>query len=42
VTGGLIMKSGMAGPSLSLGAELGGLGAGYDLWSANARMNWPF
>jgi hypothetical protein len=42
VTGGLTMKSGLAGPSLSLGAELGGLGAGYDLWSANARMNWPF
>jgi hypothetical protein len=26
------MKSGLAGPSFSLGAELGGLGAGYDLW----------
>jgi len=42
VTTGLTMKSGLAGPSLSLGAELGGLGAGYDLWSANARVNWPF
>ena len=42
VTTGLTMKSGLAGPSLSLGAELGGLGAGYNLWSANARVNWPF
>ncbi len=30
------------GPSLSLGGELGGIGAGYDLWSANARIDWPF
>jgi hypothetical protein len=22
--------------------ELGGLGAGYEIWSANARVNWPF
>jgi hypothetical protein len=42
VTTGLTMKSGSAGPSLALGAELGGLGAGYDLWSANARVNWSF
>lgn len=33
---------GRAGPSLSLGGELGGLGAGYDIWSVNARANWPF
>jgi hypothetical protein len=30
------------GASLSLGGELGGLGAGYEVWSANARVNWPF
>jgi len=30
------------GPSLSLGGELGGIGAAYDLWSANARVDWPF
>jgi outer membrane autotransporter protein len=28
--------------TVSLGAELGGLGAGYDIWSAKARVNWPF
>ncbi len=27
---------------LSLGGELGGLGAGYEIWSANARVMWPF
>jgi hypothetical protein len=27
---------------LSLGGELGGLGAGYEIWSANARLSWPF
>jgi Autotransporter beta-domain len=42
VTGGATMSTGHAGPSLSLGGELGGLGAGYDLWSVNARANWPF
>jgi hypothetical protein len=42
VTTGLTTKSGLAGPGLSLDAELGGLGAGYDLWPANARVNWPF
>jgi hypothetical protein len=31
-----------SGPSVSLGGELGGIGAGYDLWSANARLDWPF
>ena len=29
-------------PSFSVGAELGGLGAGYEIWSANARVNWLF
>jgi Autotransporter beta-domain len=42
VTGGVTMTNGRAGPSLSLAGELGGLGAGYDIWSANARANWPF
>lgn len=27
---------------LSLGGEVGGLGAGYEIWSANAKMTWPF
>jgi hypothetical protein len=30
------------GASLSIGGELGGIGAGYDIWSANARMIVPF
>ncbi len=42
VTSGVTLKSGRAGPTLSLGGELGGLGAGYDIWSANARADWPF
>jgi hypothetical protein len=42
VTAGVTVKSGLDGPTFSLGAELGGLGAGYDLWTANARVNWPF
>ncbi len=42
VTAGTTFSTGRAGPSLSLGGELGGLGAGYALWSANARANWPF
>jgi hypothetical protein len=33
------MSSGLA---VSVGGELGGLGAGYEVWSANARVNWPF
>jgi outer membrane autotransporter protein len=28
--------------TVSLGGELGGLGAGYDIWSANAKIMWPF
>ena len=42
VTAGATFTTGRAGPSLSLGGELGGLGAGYDIWSVNARANWPF
>jgi hypothetical protein len=42
VTTGVTLTRGRAGPSLSLGGELGGLGAGYEIWSANARANWPF
>jgi hypothetical protein len=42
VTAGTTFTTGRAGPSLSLGGELGGLGAGYDIWSVNARANWPF
>jgi hypothetical protein len=26
----------------ALGGELGGLGAGYDIWSVNGQANWPF
>ena len=40
VTGGLsATKSG--GGTLSLGGELGGLGADYKVWTANARALWP-
>ncbi len=42
VTAGATFSTGHAGPTLSLGGELGGLGAGYDIWSANARADWPF
>ncbi len=42
VTSGVTVTKDRNGPSLSLGGELGGLGAGYDIWSANARANWPF
>jgi hypothetical protein len=27
---------------LSLGGELDGIGAGYEIWFANARAMWPF
>lgn len=37
-----ISATGRSGTTVSLGAELGGLGAGYDLWSVNARALWPF
>jgi hypothetical protein len=41
-TTGITFATGRYGPSLSLGGELGGIGAGYDIWSASARVNWPF
>lgn len=41
-TTGVTFATSRNGPSLSLGGELGGIGAGYDIWSANARLNWPF
>ncbi len=42
VTAGATLATAHGGPSLSLGGELGGLGAGYELWSANAKVTWPF
>lgn len=42
VTTGVTITKDRNGPSLSLEGELGGLGAGYDIWSANVRANWPF
>jgi len=39
---GVTLAAGRSGPSVSIGGELGGLGAGYDIWSASARVNWPF
>jgi hypothetical protein len=42
VTSGVTLTAGRAGPTLSLGGELGGLGADYYIWSANARADWPF
>jgi hypothetical protein len=42
VTAGATWTFVRGGPSVSLGGELGGIGAGYDLWSANARLDWPF
>jgi hypothetical protein len=42
VTTGVNLASGRSGASLSLGGEIGGLGAGYEIWSAKARMNMPF
>jgi hypothetical protein len=41
-TTGVTLSTGRYGPSLSLGGELGGIGGGYDIWSASARVNWPF
>jgi len=41
-TTGVTFASGHGGPSVSIGGELGGIGAGYDVWSANAHVNWPF
>jgi hypothetical protein len=42
-TAGVTMMPGFGGgPTVSLGGEVFGLGAGYDVWSVNARVNWPF
>ena len=41
VTGGVSMSAPMGG-TLSLGGEYGGIGAGYGVWTANARAHWPF
>jgi hypothetical protein len=37
-----ISATGRNGATFSLGAELGGFGAGYDLWSVNGRVHVPF
>lgn len=37
-----ISVTGRNGETLALGGEFGGLGAGYELWSVNARLNLPF
>jgi len=41
VTGGLTWTW-SGGATLALGSEYGGLGAHYKLWTANARLLWPF
>jgi hypothetical protein len=41
VTGGVAI-SGAQGGMLSIGGELGGLGADYKVWSVHARVSWPF
>jgi hypothetical protein len=41
VTGGVSMAM-KSGGALSLGGEYGGLGSNYGIWTANARVNWPF
>jgi hypothetical protein len=41
-TTGVTFAGGRGGPSFTLGGELGGIGAGYDIWSATARLNLPF
>jgi hypothetical protein len=41
VTAGVTLKH-ASGATVSVGGELGGLGAGYDIWSANARVDWRF
>jgi hypothetical protein len=40
-TGGVTFIS-RNGASLSLGGEYGGIGAGYEIWSGNVRVNVPF
>jgi len=39
--GGVTMTA-RNGATLSLGGEFGGLGAGYELWSAKANVTLPF
>jgi Autotransporter beta-domain len=41
VTGGLALTC-VGGGTLTLGSEYGGLGASYKVWTANARVLWPF
>ena len=41
VTGGVSMSA-PGGGTLALGGEYGGIGAGYGVWTANARAAWPF
>jgi hypothetical protein len=41
VTGGLSWTC-FNGGTFSLGSEYGGLGASYKVWTANARVLWPF
>jgi hypothetical protein len=41
VTGGVTVAA-PGGVALTLGGEYGGIGAGYDVWTANARASWPF
>jgi hypothetical protein len=42
VTGGVTFANGNRGPTFAIGGDLGGLGAGYDIWSANVRADLPF
>ncbi len=41
VTGGVNVPI-AGGGTVALGGEYGGLGANYGVWTANARLNWPF
>jgi hypothetical protein len=41
VTAGLTLNR-ANGATVAVGGEVGGLGAGYQIWSANARVNWRF
>ncbi|MGN6285262.1 MAG: autotransporter outer membrane beta-barrel domain-containing protein [Afipia sp.] len=41
VTGGVTIAA-PGGGALALGGEYGGIGAGYGVWTANARASWPF
>ncbi len=42
LTAGAMFTNGRVGPSLSLGGELGGLGAGYKTWTLSAQAMLPF